>query len=367
MQDGRRRAEVEYVWPTKIARPAQWKHIVYLDLNHWITLAKEYAPQGREMRDAVTLAACAQAHDSHDAVFPISSSTYFELAQIGSDRHRRDLRRTIEHLSEFRTLMAPTRVIQYEVEAILDAHLGASVTGLGPTQYIGQGWAHALDASAYAEDVQRMRDSAVDKVAGVSSESADLLGRVFDDFQLQKERAILDGPGAQNVNDSMVPHLRVEGIRDVQQMRLRQELSLRNALNDSPNSRQSRIRDVVMTRSVDDDIMRFIVADLARRKLEFGDVFNTREQCRELFDAMPSCDAMVTIKTMYHRNPNHPWKVNDIYDIDALSTAIPYCDFVLTDRAVASQASDSGLAERLGKRVLHSLDDLLEIFGHTST
>ncbi len=73
---------------------------------------------------------------------------------------------------------------------------------------------------------------------------------------------------------------------------------------------------------------------------------------------MPSFDVAVTLKTEYHRDRLHHWTTNDIHDIDALGSTLPYCDIVVTDKAVASHALRTGLAERLGTVVLSQLNDL---------
>jgi len=54
---------------------------------------------------------------------------------------------------------------------------------------------------------------------------------------------------------------------------------------------------------------------------------------------MPSFDVSVTLKTSYHQGPTRRWAANDIHDSDAVSSTIPYCDVVLTDRAVAAHAA----------------------------
>jgi hypothetical protein len=51
---------------------------------------------------------------------------------------------------------------------------------------------------------------------------------------------------------------------------------------------------------------------------------------------------------------------NDIHDIDALGSAVPYCDIVVTDREAASHVHRTGLAERLDTTVIASLSDLVE-------
>ena len=76
---------------------------------------------------------------------------------------------------------------------------------------------------------------------------------------------------------------------------------------------------------------------------------------------MPTFDVAVTLKTSYHQNPNHPWTRNDMFDIDVLSTVLPYCDVVVTDKAMRSHVDRTGLANRLDIDVLSNLDDLVEM------
>jgi hypothetical protein len=94
------------------------------------------------------------------------------------------------------------------------------------------------------------------------------------------------------------------------------------------------------------------------RGAEFEAVFSDVERTRRVFDSMPSFDVAVTLKTELHRDPGHHWTTNDIYDIDALGSTLPYCDIVVTDKAMASCARRSGLMERLNTVVLSRLQDL---------
>jgi hypothetical protein len=48
------------------------------------------------------------------------------------------------------------------------------------------------------------------------------------------------------------------------------------------------------------------------------DVFSDVSDTRRAFDSMPSFDVAVTLKTSYHRDPNHRWMTNDIHDSDAM-------------------------------------------------
>ena len=99
---------------------------------------------------------------------------------------------------------------------------------------------------------------------------------------------------------------------------------------------------------------------LSDRGATIGDVFDSPAVTRGQLDVMPSFDVAVSIKTEYHRDPHHRWTTNDIHDIDALASTLPYCDIVVTDKAAAAAANRCGLAERLNTVVLARLDDLPE-------
>ena len=50
--------------------------------------------------------------------------------------------------------------------------------------------------------------------------------------------------------------------------------------------------------------------------------------------------------------------MNDIYDIDALALATPYCDVVVTEKACHHILSTAKMAERMNTSLLHRLADL---------
>jgi hypothetical protein len=52
------------------------------------------------------------------------------------------------------------------------------------------------------------------------------------------------------------------------------------------------------------------------------------------------------------------WTANDIYDIDAMSLAVPYCDVVVPDKAFYHVLNSAGLGERMHTALLRNLVDL---------
>lgn len=140
-----------------------------------------------------------------------------------------------------------------------------------------------------------------------------------------------------------------------------QELEQVARFDENPRWRRGRIRDVVAAREILIEINELLAAGLRDRGAEVEDVLGPPERTRELLDAMPSFDVAVTLKTEYHRNPRHRWTTNDIHDIDVLGPAVPYCDVVVTDKAVAAQAVRTGLADRLDTTVLRRLADIDDV------
>ena len=82
--------------------------------------------------------------------------------------------------------------------------------------------------------------------------------------------------------------------------------------------------------------------------MTWSGVVQGRDSIRGFADGMPSCRVSITLKTRYHRNPDHRWLANDIHDIDALSVAVAYCDAVFTDKAAWSNLSSSAELTPLG-------------------
>jgi len=123
--------------------------------------------------------------------------------------------------------------------------------------------------------------------------------------------------------------------------------------------RRGRLRDLVAAREVVIELEGKLARGLAARGVDREELFADEAAVRSAISAMPSFDVEVSMKASYHRDPAHRWKTNDVYDIDALASTLPYCDIVVPDKAVASHAERTGLANRLGATVLGRLDDAI--------
>jgi hypothetical protein len=60
----------------------------------------------------------------------------------------------------------------------------------------------------------------------------------------------------------------------------------------------------------------------------------------------------IELKTMFHRDPQTRWISNTIFDIDAMSVAVPYCDIVVTGKEVRQTLEQTQLNKRMKTDVL---------------
>lgn len=336
-----------YLWPPSLCLPARPPKVVYLDLNHWISLAKANAghPGGQAFADA--LAACAEAVERGVAVFPISDTIYMEVSKIGPLRQRRDLREVIERVSRYVVVTSRVVVAEHEVEALLDRLVGPSPAPTNTMDYLDWGVARAfgmvggfrIRSSATGEDI-------TDEVRSSHPLGAQEFDRRLAAAELGLNRSVLEGPASEEVAES----LRQDGWNpraghEVAERRAQQEREQVERFNADPPYRRLRARDVVAAREVAIEINEIVWRGLHARGTDLEHAFTDPDAAREALSTMPSFDLSVTLKTSYHQDPEHRWTANDIHDIDAVSSTIPYCDVVVTDKAVASHAERTELVK----------------------
>ena len=132
-------AQTNYVWPRSLQLPARPPKLVYLDVNHWVSLAKAYTGHREAERFTDVLATCLEALENATAVFPISDSIYMEVAKIRKHRQRRDLRLVMERLSRYTVVASRVVVAQSEVEGLLDQVVGPNPDPVNTVDYLDWG------------------------------------------------------------------------------------------------------------------------------------------------------------------------------------------------------------------------------------
>jgi hypothetical protein len=112
------------------------------------------------------------------------------------------------------------------------------------------------------------------------------------------------------------------------------------------------------------EIIEMLVQALVDRGRDLDEVATSRESIRAFADSMPSADVHTTLVEAAHRNRQKSWSPNDIFDVDALSIAVPYCDVVVTERYASHVLHAAHLPRGTKTEVVPRLKDLTEWLDH---
>src|SRR5450759_763542 len=84
------------VWPRLLELPPDNVNVVYLDLNHWISLAQASVGHPKGSSFVRTLEACRAARSAGNAVFVLSAVHYMEMNKIKDPAQRRAVAAVME-------------------------------------------------------------------------------------------------------------------------------------------------------------------------------------------------------------------------------------------------------------------------------
>lgn len=358
MQTGAARTEVDYAWPL-FPRPEPRVPIAYLDLNHWISLAKAAVGHPDGARSQPALDALRQLRTADEVRLPLSSTHYLEMTRIHSARQRFDVAGVMEELSDFACLMDRTVVIRLELQEAFCQLLGEEARIYGALPLLGNGAMQAFGMNGGL----RIRDQEGKDVTDDARARWPKGPGAFDQWQRDGERqlnrAVLAGPKEDERQELRERGWNPEKAMEVGTKRAQQENDQVALLSEEPRWRRGRLRDVVAARYLALEIEGILGEESARRELDFPSLFPEPDAARRFTDSMPSADVWITLLTARHRNPQTPWTVNDIHDADALSVAVPYCDFVATERHATHLLHVAELPSRVETTVVATLDELV--------
>lgn len=362
VNEGRNRSDVPYLWPPSLLWALPRRRSVYLDLNHWIGLAKAATGHSDGARYVALLELAERAVADGEVIFPLSGQHYAEMAGIGDARQREDIATVMRELSQFSTLLCRSLVMRLELEAALDARVGRLTTPYSPLMVIGTGAGHAFGVRGQFYFADRSGASA-ETIRQHWPGGPDAHDELLAKLQYMGEWMLLRGP-----TDEDLPALRSKGFdptvaKSGQEQRARQEREQAERFNQDPRWRRGRIRDVVATRYVVVELMDMLLEGLLARGATVDDlvVGDERAAIRSFVDGMPSADVHVSLQVVAHSNPQSAWTSNDYFDIDALSLAVPYCDVVATDRQRAHDLRRSACPKRLDTTVVSTPEDLVDV------
>ena len=353
---------IKPLWPDTLRMPASPPKIIYLDLNHWIRLSKALSGRPDDKNDNEILAACCEGVEKGTAVFPLSSQTYVEILKNGHYRQRCDLGEVIEQISRFMVVMPRHVVATHEVEAVLDRIVGPNPQPINTMDYLDRGVSRAFGMDG-GISIKSISDK--DVTAELRRRYADgpqAWDAVLQETEWEFNRRVIDGPTPDEEPEFREDGWNPEAVIEAYEGKAVEEREQVCRLDRNPRWRRGRLRDVVTARELLFEYLDIFWKGLTDRGLvSLEEIFpeSSDPRCHEL-NSMPSFDVAVTLKISYHRDANHQWTNNDIHDIHAIAGTLPYCDIVVSDKAVISHVMRTGLSERLSTTVLASLSDLPE-------
>lgn len=357
LRPGLDRPQMQFAWPPSLLRSKGDRPLLYLDMNQWIYLAQAATghPHGKQYESALEVLRGAAGR----LVIPLSAAHYMEVEGIRDAERRSNLAKLMEELSGFVCLMPRSSVMRVELDAALAQILGtpsifpsAPLLGLGALQAFGRRGGLVVRSEEEGDVTARVRQ---EWPGGPSA--YDAFSRAAN---LQITRDVLRGPAG----EVEVAEMRGRGwdptvARRIAEDRAQSERELAQRLVTEPQYRD-RARDLVSARYLAFELVNaFKEAVVAHGRSDLvATLTEDVDTARRLTDSMPSADAWISLLTTAHRNPQSRWEPNDIFDFDALSVAIPYCDVVVTDRHACSLANAARLPQRLGTKVIPTLDQL---------
>lgn len=361
----------EMVWASVTRSPVP---LVYLDLNHYIQLAKARLAEAGYVSGngrpvvvlpgyANLLAAARRAKEEGRAQFPLSGTHFMEVAhRVPSPRQRSHVADIMEELSDFTYLLGRPWLVQMEIAAGLDKMYGTEPSYAPTTLLQGsalwafgqQGGFRFIDKAGNDLGPQIRRD----------------LGDAAYEAQLammnhMRERKLLEGPQDQEIDDLRALGYAPETYDTGIQSRLDFERQTSTILQNDPTWRRSRLRDLVSGREIAHEWMTPFVRHLKQREEDgFSHDLPDAADLVSFWAAMPQVQVAISMKTVYHRDSAREWRTNDVADIDALSVAYAYTDAILTDKQARAALAGSKELRTFGARLLRTADDAAEWIEH---
>jgi hypothetical protein len=341
-------------WPRYLELPPENVILIYLDLNHWISLAQASVGHEKGIAFLDILEACRRARTAGNAIFVLSAVHYMEMNKIKDPTQRWTVAAVMEELTGFASLISRVLVMELELATVLDGFVRTPV--IRPTvSLLGRGVRHSLGQRSGVRITGPTGDATV--------EVRERMGREkFDSFvekaELLLDRGVLRGPANDEVNDLRVLGWKPEAASRVAEERAVQERNQSATLDSDKRWRHGRLRDIISARELMIEFQNMLPRSLAERNLSLTDVMTDPQSARSFVRAMPSTEVSIELKTAWHRNTDKTWTGNDIFDLDALALAVPYCDVVLTDKACHHALTVARLGERMHTALPRKLEDL---------
>ena len=181
-----------YYWPATLRRPTS-QRLVYLDLNHWVAVAKVLSRHRDRGKHHDAVHHCSLSVQQQHAVFPISLQIYVEVLKINNRRRRTDIKKAIEHLGRFFVVTNRHVIVTHEIEALLDNLVGPNPDPVNSMNYLDWSIFRALGMHGGVRVLDEQGEDVTSLARSQFTAGPDEFDRMLEEGILELNRQILDG------------------------------------------------------------------------------------------------------------------------------------------------------------------------------
>lgn len=322
------------------ASKSDFPKLLYLDQNKWIDLGRAHYQRdgGEEFKPA--LQAVRDAIHAGNVVVPMSGVHVMETMAPKDEDRRRRLAEFMVDLSSNRSLVPHMSVRELEILQAVVGKLGGTPATSVRTGIIHEGLSYALGAEPVISGVPAEAVTSLTQMLRSPEVSVKLLVDAADDATRIRSR-----------QDDEAAVLQLEEIR-------------RRAANDLTWEMKHRVELAdLFTKGEPGAELRRILVGLGIRPSAFFAQFgaNNPEEYIAFFHSVPTVDVFVTLGLERDRDLNRPIHRNDAKDMAFLSIALPYANFIVTEKFWGHVSNVSGLASRYATVVSTDARDLPQL------
>ena len=310
---------------------------VYLDQNKWIDLAKalyraDAKPEEKENAKRLSLAV-----EAGSLRFPVSETHLLEAYRIGDRERRLRLASIFAAFSGGWFIASRQARLSHELEAALRSLLSSSTQDdRPPFDPFAQDLLWAFGESRYLAALTSIPEVRLTEISAAVGPLNALLSYV--------------GLNDEQIRRAAVEHLTTSTLGLVERIRSRRALTKSEAAD---------IRFRAYSAQLFLEVQDKLDTSLRRLGLSFGDLRAIPgEQIASLIDLVPCWNIERFLAVQIEQQWDREMEGNDVYDIAALTAAIPYCDVVVTERMWVRLCNTSGLAEQYNTRVISSVMEI---------
>jgi len=308
---------------------------VFLDLNHWIYLSRDYYGTSQNVGHSGLAVALLQKVQNDEVRLPLGLIHFLEHLQNESPARRERLAKVLDLYSRGWCYTAWSDICDFEIrQGLAQAFRGAPPAR---PEVFGRGF--MFTASAGGRDILR-KDHTGEPIALFTALSAQP-GALFDLLTTTIEA----NRKQQKVSTAK---LSVDNATAAEELRLRRRGCSREEYRNAQYATSTLEHESVL------------VDQLSRMQLSMPDFLALGvDGLLKFWSGVPSIHTECELTRYRDRQWSRKIQPNDVRDLAQLAVAIPYCDVVVVEKFWKRAISETGVGRKFGTQVFSDLSELL--------